>query len=103
MLAGKARHVQVRKPASIQPFLDTRTPLVIDVDVTDKVRDFSAVRVNALVLRQEAHSWNPEAMNLLALRRSDFSPQPDKPAPGAPPLAQLRGVDIGQQCGAQIL
>ena len=57
-LGGKPGHVQVGKPATVQPLLDAGDALIVDVDVTDDVRDLGAVRVDALVLRQEADAGN---------------------------------------------
>ena len=53
-VGGEARHVQRLQAAAIEPFLDAGDALVVDVDVADQVRDLGAVRIDALVLGEEA-------------------------------------------------
>jgi hypothetical protein len=69
-VGGEARHVQVGKAAGIEPFLDAGDALVVDIDVADDVRDHRAVRIDALVLGQEADAGNPELVDLLLLLRA---------------------------------
>ena len=66
-VGGEARHVQVGKPTRVEPFLDAGDALVVDIDVTDHMRDHRAVRIDALVLGQEADAGNAEPVDLLLL------------------------------------
>ena len=66
-VGGKPRHVQRGEPLPVEPFLDAGDALVVDVDVADHVRDRRAVRIDALVLGQEADAGNAEPVDLLLL------------------------------------
>ena len=44
VFGGQARHVQIRQAAAVQPFLDAGDALIVDIDVTDDVRELGAVR-----------------------------------------------------------
>ena len=95
-IGGEARHVQVGESAPVEPFLDAGDALVVDIDVTDHVRDHRAVRIDALVLGQEADAGNAEPMDLLPLLRRDLAPEPDEAAlrrraARAPSLASRSG------------
>ena len=63
-VAGEPGQVQVGEPAPVEPFLDAGDALVVDVDVADEVGDLGAVRIDALVLAQEADAGNAEPMDL---------------------------------------
>ena len=63
----KARHVQVGKPAAVEPFLDAGDALVVDVDVADQMRDLGAVRIDALVLGEKADAGKAEPVDFLLL------------------------------------
>ena len=100
-VAGKAGHVQVGQPATVEPFLDAGDALIVDIDVTDEMGNLGAIGVDALVLRQEADAGNPEPMNLHALCRRDLALEPDEAALGGEPLAQLGRVHVGHHRGEQ--
>ena len=63
-VGGKPGHVQIGEPAAVEPFLDAGDALVVDIDVPDEVRDLGAVRIDALVLRQEADAGQAEPVDL---------------------------------------
>ena len=88
-VGGESRQMQIGEPAAVEPFLDAGDALIVDIDVADHMRDLGAVRIDALVLRQEADPGHAEPVNLLALLRRDLALEPDEAALGAEPLAQL--------------
>ena len=57
-VGGEPGHVQIGEPAAVEPFLDAGDALVVDVDVADEVGDLGTVRIDALVLAQEADAGN---------------------------------------------
>ena len=79
-VGGEARHVQRRKAAAVEPFLDAGDALVVDVDVADQVRDLGAVRIDALVLGEEADARQAEPVDFLPLLRRDLALEPDEAA-----------------------
>ena len=88
-VGGEAGHVQIGKPARVEPFLDAGNALVVDIDVADDVGDHCAVRVDALVLGQEADTGNTELVDVLLLLGRDFALEPDEAALGGEPLAHF--------------
>ena len=60
-VGGEPGQVQIGKAAAVQPFLDAGNALIVDVDVPDQMRDLGAVRIDALVLGQEADAGNARA------------------------------------------
>ena len=58
-----------------------------------------AVRIDALVLGEEADAGNAEPVNLALLLGRDLALEPDEAALGGEPLAQFLGVEIGQLGG----
>ena len=70
----------VGEPAAVEPFLDAGDALVVDVDVADHVRDLGAVRIDALVLGEEADAGNAEPVDFLLLLRRDLALEPDEAA-----------------------
>ena len=63
-VGGESGEVQIGEPAAVEPFLDAGDALVIDVDVTDDVRDLGAVGIDALVLAQKSDAGKAESMDL---------------------------------------
>ncbi len=63
-IGGEPGQVQVGEPAAVQPFLDAGNALVVDIDEPDEVGGLVAVRVDALVLRQEADARQAEPIDL---------------------------------------
>ena len=90
------------EPLPVQPFLDAGDALVVDIDVAHHVRNHRAVRIDALVLGEEADAGNSQPVNLLLLLRRDFALEPDEAALGRQPVAQFAGVKIGQHGGEQL-
>src|SRR5262249_59986289 len=88
-VGGKPRKRRVGEPARVEPFFDAGGALVVDIDVADDVGDLAAVRVDALVLGQEADARNAEPVNLPALLRRDLALEPDEATLGGKPPAQL--------------
>ena len=39
-VGGEPRHVQSRKAAAVEPFLDPGDALIVDIDVAEHMRDF---------------------------------------------------------------
>ena len=75
---AKPRHVQIGKPARVQPFLDAGNALVVDIHMTDEMRDLGAVRIDALVLGEKADAGNAEPVDFLLLLRRDLALEPDE-------------------------
>ena len=67
-------------PLAVEPLLDAGDALVVDVDVADHVRDLGAVRIDALVLGEEADAGQAEPVDLLLLLRRDLALEPDEAA-----------------------
>ena len=101
-VGGKTGQVQIGKPVAVEPFLDAGDALVVDVDVADQVRDFGAVRIDALVLGEEAHARQAELVDFLLLLGRDLALEPDEAALGTEPLAQIGGIEIGDHRGQQL-
>src|SRR6266545_2902027 len=101
-VGGESREMQIGKPARVEPFLDAGGALIVDVDVADEMRDLGSVRIDALVLGQEADPGNTKPVNLLALLRRDLALEPDEAALGRKPPAQLGGVDLRHHRGEQL-
>ena len=88
-VGGEAGQVQVGEPVPVEPFLDAGDALVVDVDVADDVRDLGAVRIDALVLGQEADAGNAEAWISCCCFGVISRLSQTKPLARAEPLAQL--------------
>ena len=101
-VGGEPGQVQVGEPAPVEPLLDAGDALIVDIDVADEMGDLGAVRIDALVLRQEADAGQPEAMNLLTLLGRDLALEPDEAALGGKPFAQLGSVRVGHDGGQQL-
>ena len=101
-VGGKARHVQIGEPARVEPFLDAGDALVVDIDVTDHMRHHRAVRIDALVLGQEADAGNAELVDLLLLLGRDLALEPDEAALRRQPFAHFARIEIGQGRGQQL-
>ena len=56
--------------------------------------DLGAVRIDALVLGQEADAGKAEPVDLLALLGRDLALEPHEAALGREPIAQLRRIDL---------
>ena len=82
--------MQRLQAAAVEPLLDAGDALVVDVDVADQVRDFGAVRIDALVLGQEADAGQAELVDLALLLRRDLALEPDEALFGAEPIAQFQ-------------
>ena len=61
--------MQRRQPIAVEPLLDAGDALVVDIDEADQVRDLGAVRIDALVLVEEADARNAEPVDFLLLLR----------------------------------
>ena len=101
-VGGEPRHVQRGKPAAVEPFLDAGDALVVDVDVADQVRDLGAVRIDALVLGEEADARQAEPVDFLLLLGVISRLSQTKPRARAEPVAHFGGVEIGQHGGQQL-
>ena len=66
-VGGEPGEMQIGEAALVEPLLDPGDALVVDVDVSDDVRHLGAVRIDALVLRQEADAGKTEPMDVGAL------------------------------------
>jgi hypothetical protein len=94
--------VQIGETAVVDPFLDAGNALIVDIDVTNDVRELVAVWIDALVFGQESDARNAEAVNLLLLRRRDVPLEPGKTAFRAEPLAHLAAVEVRQHAGQEL-
>ena len=97
----EAGAVQIGKAARVDPLLDARNALVVDVDVADDVRELVAIRVDTLVLSEKPDAGNAEMMHRLLLCRRDVPLEPRKAALRRQPVADLTAVDAGQHAGQQ--
>ena len=95
-VGGEPRHVQRGEPLPVEPLLDAGDALVVDIHVADLVRDHRPVRIDALVLGEEADAGNAEPVDFLLLLRRDFALEPDEAALRRQALAHFGGVEIGQ-------
>ncbi len=101
-VGGEPGQVQVGEPAAVEPFLDAGDALVVDVDVADEMRDHGAVRIDALVLGQEADAGQAEPVDLARAACGVISRlSQTKRRLEDEPLAQLRRVEVGQHGGEQ--
>ena len=65
-VGGKTGEMQRLQAMAVEPFLDAGDALVVDVDVADQVRHLGAVRIDALVLGEEADARQAELVDLAA-------------------------------------
>ena len=94
--------MQRGEPLPVQPFLHAGNALVVDIHQPDHLRDRRTVRIDALVLGQEADAGNAETVNLALLLGRNLALEPDEAAIRRQSLAQFLGVEIGQ-CGGELL
>src|SRR5258708_34470947 len=88
--------VQIGKTAVVDPFLDAGVALIVDIDVTNNVREFVAVRIDAFVLGQESDARNAEAVHFTLLGRRDVPLEPSKTTLRSEPLAHFAAVEVRQ-------
>ena len=91
----KAGAMQVGEAVGVEPFLDAGNALVVDIDEPDQVRHLRPVRIDALVLAQEADAGDAEAVNVVLLLRRDLALQPDKALAAGQPLPHFAGLEVG--------
>src|SRR5262249_4097808 len=96
LISGKSRHVQCGEPLAIQPFFNARDALIVDIDVTNLMRDDGAVRINAFVFGEEANTRNAEPVNLLLLPRRNLAFEPDKATFRGQALSNFVCIKIGE-------
>ncbi len=95
-VGGEPRHVQSGEPLPVEPFLDAGNALVVDIDVADLVRNRGAVRIDTLVLAEEADAGKSEPVNFLLLLGRDFALEPDEAALRRQPFAHFGGIEVRQ-------
>jgi hypothetical protein len=100
-VGGKPRHVQRGQPVAVEPLLHAGDTLIVGVDVADEMRHLGAVRVGALVFAEEANARQALPVDFPLLLGSDVTLEPNEAALGRQPLAQFRGINIGQVRGEQ--
>ena len=100
-VAGEPGHVQRGEPLPVEPLLHAGDALVVDVHQADLVRDDRAVRIDALVLGQEADAGNAEPVHFALLLRRDLALEPDEAALRRQTVAHFLGVEVGQRRGEQ--
>ena len=96
LAAGKARRMEIGKPAVVDILLDARDPLVVDIDQTKNMRGGRTARIEAAVLGQEADAGDAERMNRRALLRRDLALDPDEAGVAGQTLAQRVDVEAGK-------
>ena len=101
-IGGEPGEMQIGEPVAVEPFLDAGNTLIVDVDVADEVGDLGTIRIDALVLREEADAGQAEAIDLRALLGRDIALEPHEAALGGEPLAQLNRIEIGQDGTQQL-
>ena len=74
--------MQRHQALAVEPFLDAGDALIVDVDAAEQMRDFGAVGIVALVLRQEADAGQALVIDLALLFRRDVALEPDEAALG---------------------
>src|SRR3974390_1275638 len=93
--------MQRGEPLPVEPLLDARNTLVVDVDEADLVRRNGAVRVDALVFGEEADAGNAEPVHFLLLLGRDLALEPDETTLRRQPVAHFLRVEIWQGGGEQ--
>src|SRR6202011_1446631 len=93
-VGAEAGAMQVGKAMGVDPLLDAGDALIVDIDVADDVRDLVHVRIDALVLGQEADARDTEAMHFLLLHRGDLALEPGEAAARTEPVAHLAAVEV---------
>ena len=101
-VGGKAREMQRLQAVAVEPFLDAGDALVVDVDVADQVRHLGAVRIDALVLGEEADARQAELVDFAALLRRDLALEPDEALARTDAVAHFGRIEIGQHRGQQL-
>src|SRR5260370_355449 len=94
--------VQIGKTAVVDPFLDTGVALIVDIDVTNNVREFVAVRIDAFVLGQESDARNAEAVHFTLLGRRDVPLEPGKTTLRSEPLAHFATIEVRQHARQEL-
>ena len=91
---SEARDMRIGQALLIEIFLHAGDADVILVDEPDHVRADRSVRINPLVLRQEADARQAEMKDFRLLLRRDLALDPDEALFRSQPLAQLLRVDV---------
>src|SRR5260370_643716 len=94
--------VQIGKTAVVDPFLDAGVALIVDIDVTNNVREFVAVRIDAFVLGQESDARNAEAVHFTLLGRRDVPLEPGKTTLRSEPLAHFATIEVRQHARQEL-
>ena len=98
----EASALEVAEALVVDPFLDAGDALIVGVGEAQHVGADRAVRVDALVLRQEADARQAQPEHLLLLLVGDAALDPDEALLRAQPLAEVGGVDVGEHRGEQL-
>ena len=98
----KPGDVRIGQALLVEIFLHAGDADIVLVDEADHMRADRPVGIDALVLGQEADAGQAEMEDFLLLLRRDLALDPDEALLRAEPLAQLLGVDVGQNGGDQL-
>ena len=98
----EAGHVRIRQALLVEIFLHAGDADVVLVDVAEHVRADRPVRIDALVLGEEADARKAEMEDLRLFFRRDLPLDPDEALLRAEPLAQLLGIDVRQHGGNEL-
>src|SRR4029077_3500478 len=102
-ISRKPRGVQRREAVAVEPLLDARDALIVDVHEANEMRDLGPVGIDALVLVEEADAGNAEAVDVLLLLRRDLALEPGKAAlPVGEALADFLGFQVLHHGGEQL-
>ena len=99
---SETRDMRIGQALLIEIFLHAGDADVILVDEPDHVRADRSVRINPLVLRQEADARQAEMKDFRLLLRRDLALDPDEALFRSQPLAQLLRVDVGEHGGDEL-
>ena len=91
--------VEILQAHAVDVFLDAGDAHIVHVGEAEHVGGGLRVRIDALVLGQEADARDAEAVHLGLLARRDLALDPDEALLRAELVAQVRGVEIGQHGG----
>ena len=72
-VGSEAERMQIGEPVFVEPFLDAGNALVVDIHMPNHMRHRAGIRIDALVLGEEADAGKAEPMNLLLLILGDFA------------------------------
>ena len=98
----EAGAVEILQALAVDVFLDAGDADIVDIGEAEHVRGGVGVRIDALVLGQEADARDAEAMHLGLLARRDLALDPDEALLRAELVAQIRGVEVRQHGGQQL-